>query len=212
MERIYAEEIVKARQNANQEKSQEAREPVYQMENDIEKGYVIVRYERLQLKEAHIMDGAAAMLLPENMEDMKEELMAIKYPDPNRPKWILSDPEGGVTMTFHLEEGEMGEGELEQITELLKSEMSRMYPASPIEEEAAVGEGCERVHWFSLDMPLIDDQCCHVMFFREMKGGALMGTFDCSRDGKKQWKSILKQILATIREDIQTDEDGDSVS
>lgn len=208
---IYAEEIIKARQGAKQKEQQNPDSRIYQVENDIEKGYVVVRYEQLKLKERQIMDGKAVMLLPENLEEMSEELVRIKYPDPDRPKWILSDQEGEVTMTFHLEEGETEEGELEEIIGLLKNEMKRMYPLSPIEEEEPVGEGRERVCWFSLDIPLIDDVCCHVMFFREMEEGVLMGTFDCIRDGKKQWKPILRQVLATIREDNGKDEYENSV-
>lgn len=203
MEPIYAEKIIQARKNAKE--AQENEETAYKIEDAIEKGYVLVRYEKLELEEKSIMEQKASILLPKSFEKMPEELMQIKYPDPNRPECILSDEEGKEAITFHLEEGQVEEGDLEQIAELLKGEMKRLYPASLIEDEKTIGEGRERVCWFSFDIPLIDDQCCHVMFFREMKEGLLMGTFDCSRTGKKQWKPILKQLLGTIREDSQSD-------
>lgn len=183
----------------------ESRETACHVEQDASKGYVIVRYEQLALKKTEIMDGKAVMLLPENLEKMPEELMAVKYPDPDRPDWILSDSSGTVTITFHLEAGELNPGEAVQVAGLLKREMGRLYPNSEIEEEPALGEEIEQVYWFSLDIPLIDDQCCHVMFFREMGEGLLMGTFDCSRDTKKQWKPILRQLLPTISEEDQRD-------
>lgn len=209
MRPIYAEEIIKAQRSV--EDVRESRETVCRVEQDTSKGYIIVRYEQLALKKTEIMDGKAVMLLPENMEKMSEERMAVKYPDPDRPNWILSNSSGTVAITFHLETGELQSGEAEQITELLKGEMRRLYPASEVEEEPVLGEGRERVYWFSLDIPLIDDQCCHVMFFREMEEGLLMGTFDCSQDTKKQWKPILSQLLPTIREGKQADEYTDSI-
>lgn len=211
MNPTYMETIIKARQSAGREALPDSGETVCRVENSIEQGYVVVCYRKLKLKEMKIMDGKAVMLLPEHMMEMTEELAAVKYPDPDRPQWILSDPEGATTLTFHLEEGEMEEGDLEQMAKLLKGEMARLYPASSIEEEVPVGEGEGRVCWFSLDIPLIDDRCCHVMFFREMKEGLLMGTFDCSCDQKKQWKPVLGQLFATIREDVKNDEEGNSV-
>lgn len=97
-------------------------------------------------------------------------------------------------------EGETEAGDLEEIARMVKQQMQRMYPASLAETEPVIGEGKERVCWFSLDIPVVDDWCCHVMFFREIRGGIIMGSFDCSRDGKKQWKEILGRLLGTIKD------------
>lgn len=195
MEQIYAEKIIKMRR-AMEEKEEEPSGKG----NPIEDGYVLVRYEKLELEEKEIMDGRAFMVLPKQFKPMPDQLVAVKYPDPDRPEWILSDPEGRVAVTFHLEEGEMEEGDLEQITFLLKSEMERLHPASKAEDGEAVGEGSNRILWFSQDIPLIDDDCCHVMFFRSIREGLVMGTFDCPKDEKKQWMPILKEFLKTMKE------------
>lgn len=205
----YAEEIVRARYGSNREEK-DVKEAAFQVESDLEKGYVVVCYEVWKLNEVSIMGGKAMMLLPDNLTEMTEERMAAKYPDHNRPKWILSDAAGEVTMTFHMEEGETGD--LEQITNLFKQELKRIHPTSLMEEEKTSGEGKGRVCWFSLNIPLMDDQCCHIVFFREMREGLLMGTFDCSRDRRKQWKSVLKQLFPTIREEIQEEADGNCIS
>ena len=129
MEQIYAEKIIKMRR-AMEEKEEEPSGKG----NPIEDGYVLVRYEKLELEEKEIMDGRAFMVLPKQFKPMPDQLVAVKYPDPDRPEWILSDPEGRVAVTFHLEEGEMEEGDLEQITFLLKSEMERLLSDGKLRE------------------------------------------------------------------------------
>lgn len=192
MEPIYAENIIRARNAAKEEECV--------IENHPEKGYIIVKYEKMELDEREFLDGQIVMLIPKLLQTMPEELMQIKYPNPERPEWIVSDEEGKVSLGISLERGEIENGDIEEIVNILKKEMQRMYPASKIEIENPVGEGNEKVYWFSLDIPLIDDICCHVMFFREVKGGLLMGTLDCSKDEKKMWKDALRQILGTIKD------------
>lgn len=192
MESIYAENIIRAR---NAEKEEE-----WRIENYSEKDYIIVKYEKMELYEREFLNGQVVMLIPKLLQPMPEELIQIKYPNPERPEWIVSDEEGNVSLGISLEKGKIEDGDIEEIVNILKKEMQRMYPASQIETEKSVGEGKEKVYWFSLDIPLIDDICCHIMFFREVKDGLLMGTLDCSKDEKKMWKEVLRQILGTIKD------------
>lgn len=65
MSEIYAEEIIRNKRKLEQAASQEAlKEALYQIENDISNGYVVVKYETLELEERTILDGRLTMLLP----------------------------------------------------------------------------------------------------------------------------------------------------
>lgn len=192
---IYAEKIIQTRRSV-----EEKEENPYEIEKTMERGYILVKYEKLKLEERKILDGRGVMLLPEALQPMTEELVQVKYPDPDRPDWLVSDESGEVALGMSLIEGELEEGGLEEVSEMVQRQMKQMYPASQVETEPVIGEGEERVCWFSWDMPVVDDCCCHVLFFREIKGGMIMGSFDCSIDGKKQWKEIVRKLLATIKD------------
>lgn len=197
MSGIYAEEIIKRIRNVNEPVQNE---DWFHIENDINRGYVVVKYEKLELEEKLILDSHLTMLLPKNFIEMEYELKLAKYPDPDRPEWIYSNEEGNVTITFHLEEGEVDPEEVESIRDIMADQMKRLYPSSIIEEKEIIGGGKELISRFSLEIPLIDDTCYHVMFFRAMNQGLLMGTFDCSILEKKQWGKILTQLLGTMKE------------
>lgn len=192
---IYAEKIIQIRRSV-----EEKEENPYEIEKTMERGYILVKYEKLELEERKILDGSGVMLLPKALQPMIEELVQVKYPDPDRPDWLVSDETGEVVLGMSMMEGELEEGDLEEISEMVQRQVKQMYPASQVETEPVIGEGEERVCWFSWDIPVVDEDCCHVLFFRGIKGGMIMGSFDCSRDGKKQWKEILRKLLATIKD------------
>jgi hypothetical protein len=197
MSEIYAEEIMK---NIRKQEEIKEEEDWYRIENDITRGYVVVKYEKLELEEKILLDGRLTMLLPVRFKEMDEELMKIKYPDPDRPEWIYSNESGDVSMTFLLDEGEILPEEVEEVRDIIIGEMKRLYPASAVKDKKTIGKGSNAVSLFSLDIPLADETCYHLMFFRAMREGLLMGTFDCSVHEKKQWQQILPQILETMKE------------
>lgn len=192
MSKIYAEEVAR-----NIMAAKEPEEDWVHMEPDMEQGYVVIKYETSMLREVMLLDGMVSMMLPDILTPMEEEFIQIKYPDADRPECIYSDEEGEAALTMTFEEGSMEEGELEEVTELLSGEMKRLYPSSKIEGKEMISE---QTSWFSLDIPLMDDTCCHMMFFHQLSTGLIMGTFDCSTDSKKRWKGIVKQLLGTIKE------------
>lgn len=197
MSEIYAEEIMKSIRKQEEVKEEE---DWYHVENDITRGYVIVKYEKMELEEKMILDGRLTLLLPVNFKEMDEELREIKYPDPDRPEWIYSNESGDVSMTFFLDEGEILTEEVESVRDIIIGEMKRLYPASAVKDKKRIGKGKNVVSLFSMDIPLLDETCYHLMFFRAMAAGLLMGTFDCSVNEKKQWQQILPQLLDTMKE------------
>ena len=107
---IYAEKIIQIRRSV-----EEKEENPYEIEKTMERGYILVKYEKLELEERKILDGSGVMLLPKALQPMTEELVQVKYPDPDRPDWLVSDETGEVVLGMSMMEGELEEGDLEEI-------------------------------------------------------------------------------------------------
>ncbi len=199
MSEIFAEEIIRNKRKLDQAAAQE---DFYQIENDITKGYVVVKYETLGLEEKEIIDGRLTMLLPANFGEMDPDLKAVKYPGPESPEWVYSNESGDVSITFTLENGEIKPEEVPEVRDVLAKELKRLYPSSAIEDKKTIGDKENSISLFSMDIPLIDGACYHLMFLREVREGLLIGSFDCSIDEKKQWQQIMLQILETLMETV----------
>lgn len=199
MGKIYAEEIIRKIRMAEEPQDGE-NENFFRFENNTAHGYVVVKYEKMELEEKVLMDGKLSMLLPKKFAASEEEIFPEEASEPVSPGWIYSNEEEDVTITFDFEEGEVMPDGLEGIRDEFADLMLRLYPASEIKERETIGEGTEKITRFSLIIPMPEEDCYHTKFFRAMPGGLLIGTFECSVYEKKQWGQILVQLLGTLRE------------
>ncbi|SNS56539.1 hypothetical protein SAMN05446037_101325 [Anaerovirgula multivorans] len=192
----YAEEIIQKIKQINQKE-----EDIYNIENDINNGFVVVKYKKLDIEEKELLDGAITMLMPKEFQIMEEELAEIKYPGEDKPDYIYTNEDTTVNITFTIEDsGEIDNEEIEEVKDILAKQMQRLHPASKIEDSQTIQTGEKNISFFSYDLPLIDGDIYNLMFFMELKGQLLMGTFNCSIYQKKQYKPIIQQILMTIKE------------
>lgn len=177
------------------------------MENDLQNGFIVVKYKKYDVEEKEIMDKSLTMMMPSDFELMNEELAKIKYPGEDRPDYIYSGEDTTVNLTFTMEEsGQIDNDEVEEAKNILEKQIGRLYPASKIEDSKTIQAGEKNISFFCFDVPLLDGNVYNLMFFMEHHGCLLMGSFNCSIHQKKQWKKVILQMLMTIREKLQPDE------
>lgn len=198
--KTYAEEIMEKIKETEQAEKQD----IYHIENDIHNGFIVVKYKKLDIVEKEPLDGAITMLMPAEFEIMEEALAEVKYPGEDKPDYIYTNEDTTVNLTFTLDDsGQLANEEVEEVKNVLAKQMQRLHPGSKIEDSQTIEAGEKNIGYFSFDIPLIDGNLYNVMFFMELGGQLLMGTFNCSIYQKKQWKPIIRQMLLTIRETRQ---------
>lgn len=203
--KTYAEEIMQKLKEIDRTEEQE----IYNIENDIQNGFIIVKYKKMDIEEKELLDGALTMLLPAEFELMDEELAKMKYPGGDRPDYIYTNEDTTVNISFTLEDsGLISNEEVEEVKNILAKQMKRLYPGSKIEDSQPIQAGDKSVSFFSFDVPLVDGNVYNLMFFMEHREHLLMGGFNCSIHQKKQWKPLIRQMLMTIREPLQWDGHG----
>lgn len=198
-----SEEIMKILKEAKRGEEQE----IHTMENDIQNGFIVVKYKKFDVEEKEIMDGSLTMMMPYDFALMDEELATIKYPGEDRPDYIYSGKDTTVNLTFTIEEsGQIDNEEVEEAKDILEKQIGRLYPSSKIEDSQTIQAGEKNISYFCFDVPLLDGKLYNLMFFMEHRGRLLMGAFNCSIHQKKQWKKVIPQMLMTIQEKFNPDE------
>lgn len=198
--KTYAEAVMEKIKGIDQTEEQS----IYNIENDIENGFIIVKYKKMEIEEKSVLDGGLTMMLPAEIHLMDEELARAKYPDGNRPDYIYSNEDTTVNFTFSIDDsGLINNEEVEEVKNILSSQMRRLYPGSKIEDSQTIQAGEKAVSFFSFDIPLIDGNIYNLMFFMEYQEHLLIGGFNCSIHQKKQWRPLVRQMLMTIRETVQ---------
>ncbi|MCL2337338.1 MAG: hypothetical protein FWC60_07965 [Firmicutes bacterium] len=200
METSYGEMIIKKVKEAQNQQTD-----LYQIENDINNGFIIVKYEKMAIDEKELLDGAITMQLPAEFAIMDREQAENKYPGPDKPDYIYTNEDTTVNLTFSLVNvGEITNAEISEAAKLMARQMKRLYPAVTIANIQTIPAAEKEISYFSFDLPVIDGDLFNLMFFMEHQNQLLMGTFNCSIYQKKQWQPIIRQMLATIKTARQT--------
>ncbi|MHC1748108.1 MAG: hypothetical protein AB9856_06945 [Cellulosilyticaceae bacterium] len=194
-EQTCAEEIIKFIKAQKQ-----PQESIYTIENNIENGFVVVKYQQLMVEERVLLDGEISMCIPKDFEMMEEDLAEMKYPGEDKPDYIYTNEDTTVNLTFSIDDdGEISDEEVVEVRDILAKEMKRIYPATTIEDMETIEANHKSISYFAFEVPLIDGNVYNFMFFMEVNDALLLGNFNCSVYEKKEWKIILKQMLTTLK-------------
>ncbi|MBS5795016.1 MAG: hypothetical protein KIC92_09765 [Clostridiales bacterium] len=191
----YQEELIKNLREIKEEKID-----YFNIENNIEKGYIIVKYEKLLLEEKNLYEGKVKIILPKDFDLMSDDLLNSKYPSNEELDYVYTSEDTTVNFNFSLEEGEILNEEVEEIRDIILNEFRRMYPHSKMEDIKIIEKEDKKIGTFSFIANVIDGELFNKMYFIPLKMGLLILTFSCDIFQKKEWSSILDDIILTIEE------------
>ncbi len=191
----YQEELIKNLREVKEEKID-----YFNVENDIEKGYIIVKYEKLLLEEKNLYEDKLKIILPKDFDLMNDDLLNSKYPSNEELEYVYTSEDTTVNFNFSLEEGEILNEEVEEIRDIILNEFTRMYPHSEMEDIKIIEKENKKIGTFSFVVNVIDGELFNKMYFIPLKMGLLILTFSCDIFQKKEWENILDDIILTIEE------------
>ena len=191
----YQEELIKNLREVKEEKMD-----YFNVENDIQKGYIIVKYEKLSLEGKNLYEDKVKIILPKNFDLMSDELLNTKYPSNEELDYVYTSEDTTVNFNFSLEEGEILNEEVEEIRDIILNEFRRIYPYSKMKDIKIIEKENKKIGTFSFIANVIDGELFNKMYFIPLKMGLLMLTFSCDIFQKKEWENILDDIILTIQE------------
>lgn len=191
----YQEDLIKSIKEIKEEKID-----YFNVENNIEKGYIIVKYEKLLLEEKSLYDDKIKIILPKDFDIMNDELLNSKYPSNEELDYVYTSEDTTVNFNFSLEEGEISNEEVEEVRDVILNEFRRMYPYSKMEDIKIIEKENKKIGKFSFIANVIDGELYNKMYFIPLKIGLLILTFSCDIFQKKEWENILDDIILTIEE------------
>mgnify|MGYP003372030800 CR=1 FL=1 len=174
----------------------------FNVENDIKRGYIIARYEKLPLEEKELYDGKIKIILPKSFNIMEEDLLHKKYSLYIHPDYVYTSEDTTINFNFNLEEGNILNEDIEEIRGIILKQFSRMYPSSKMEDIEILQTEEKKIGTFSFTIPVLDGYIFNKIYFVPIKIGLLIVSFNCDVFQKKEWRAILNDIILTIKEDI----------
>lgn len=211
METKAQEFVKKSREMLEEEKLQEKMRERRSHKNNIKDGFIIIDHVEIEIREKEFLKGKITIEVPKDMLEMTEEMKDIKYPSLDRPKYIYTNEDNSLDMSIEYDETDyMTNEETIEVTEMIKKEITRLYPSSDIEEDGILEVDGKNVGYFSFTVPVIDGDLYTFMVFQELQGKMLFCTFNCSEKIKEEWNEVILQMVESITEkDKKDNEDGE---
>lgn len=159
----------------------------------------IIGNEEVFLENIYLLDNKVEILMPKSFKIMSEELAKIKYPSENRPNIIYMNEEGSINIAFTYTSNKITSEELESYKEVFIESFNTLYPSAIWYENNILLINEKLVGFLELLTPAIDTEIYNLMFFTELDGRLLIGTFNCTEDEMEYWESIAKEIMNSIK-------------
>lgn len=166
---------------------------------DITDGQVKIGERYYIFEETEFFDEKLKMYIPNNFQDMPEEMRKIKYMSENRPKIIKSNEDGSTAITFNIIDSPLSEDKVEELINGMKNIIQKTNPANLFYEIGVEEVDSKNIGYFDFKNSAIDDFIYNIMFFFEIEGKTGMGTFSCRYSDSPNWRDIAFQMIKTIR-------------
>ncbi|WP_425448051.1 hypothetical protein [Dethiothermospora halolimnae] len=166
---------------------------------DITKKPVRIKDRYYQFKETSFLEDRVRMYIPEDFEDMKKEIMDMKYPSIHRPKVIKTDETNSVNITLNPIDSDLTEELVGRLKDSMKVMIKKTNPASVFYADGIEKVEDKNIGYFEFKSPAIDDFIYNIMFVFELDKKTVIGTFCCMYDDYIHWRNIGFEMIKTIR-------------
>lgn len=147
-----------------------------------------------------ILDGKAAIVLPEGYKVMPEEMLVKKYTqEAQRPKeaWYVESEGGKVTMAFSMTASAIKESQLPEFAGMMKKQLSAFSPE--VSEVTVNGKKMQRLQMTTPDAANPGGGIYNVMQLSSLGGKLLITTFNCTTELKDKYTPAGVEALSSLK-------------
>lgn len=166
---------------------------------NIEEGTIRIGNEEYKFEERAFFDEALWVLVPDSFQPMPLSMQKLKYPYEQRPEIVLTNPTGTVNLTFNRVDQQLQNEWVEKLTSGMKNMLRKMSPSNVFYEQQLEDVRGKKIGYFDFKSPGMDEALYQLMFYLELSGETLMGSFNCSYRQHKEWRDVAVQIVRSIR-------------
>lgn len=150
--------------------------------------------------EYNFFEDTLQITLPDDFEDMKEEIASVIYPAENRPQIIKVSSDGRVHITFSKTAMALTKEILPQMLKMVKQNMHKVQPASEFYEEKC--EVSEQIDYGWLDFKgfALDGELYYLNAFPVVNGKMYHISFCAPFEKREEWKPRILEILKTMKD------------
>lgn len=182
-------------------------EAIIQMMNKHKRGVygsiedeICIRGKKICFRQDALFDNKMSVMLPDNFKDMSPEAAKSKYPMEQRPQVIKTSEDTKINFTFSLIDQPITNEQVEELVKYIKKILRNAKPDIRFVEDKIQEVNKLTIGWFDFVSNGYDQKIYNLMYYLPIDGKVMHGIFNCPLQDADVWKTIILQVIQTIRE------------
>jgi hypothetical protein len=155
--------------------------------------------QTIELEKKKLFNNKVEILLPKSFTIMTEEMLQLKYPSQNRPKLVYTDEDGTVNIAFNHTTSRASQQLVEKYKEVMEATFKSTYPDAVWETNEIQQINGRKVGVIVLTTDAADTKIYNHLFYTDLEGRLLIGTFNCTVEKKPDWAATASKIVNSLR-------------
>lgn len=195
------EELLRRRETLEEFERARFAEETIEKENaqSIFDGEIMVNMVPVTFSERMILDGKAAIWMPEDFTELSPQEVALSYPLGNRPDKVYADSCLDLATGYAHTQHQVPEEYMEDFPKVAKTALERMGPKVRILSEDMRRTPAHTISSIELISHTITDAIYNIMYFTVLDGRVLMGFIHFDHRNRERYRPIAQEMLASFR-------------
>lgn len=153
---------------------------------------------KLVLEKKEVIANRLEILIPQTFSKMSEEMAKIKYPSERRPTVIFTNENASINIAFNHTQNEVLNEQINEVKNSLKESFSNLYPSATWYDQRVETISGKNVGIMELLTSAIDTKIYNLIFFFELDGKLMLGTFNCTEKEMEAYKPVASNIVKSL--------------
>lgn len=170
------------------------------LQQSIFEGQVKIGGQTYEFKERPFYDSRVLLHVPEDFKEMPRQQRELKYPSAQRPEIILTDEAtGSINIMLNRIDSPLGEEQVKELKDGMMSILKKVNPSNIFFTDGVEIINDKNIGYFEFKSSALDSFIYNLMFFFELDGKTVMGTFCCKYEDYGDWREIAFQMMKSVR-------------
>lgn len=154
---------------------------------------------KIDLVTRSLLKDKVELKIPKDFKIMPEAMMKIKYPSERRPTLVYSNETGGINVALNLTQNQANQQMIPAFKDNFIQTFKNIYPSAQWKDSGVKTINGKKVGYIELVTPAIDTEIYNLIFFTDLDGKLLLGTFNCTKKSMSEWTPIAKEIMNSLK-------------
>jgi hypothetical protein len=136
--------------------------------------------------------------VPEEFGGLSQELIDVKWPNKNGPKWVIGNKRGTTTIAYDLKDNDISKYSMKDLIPAFDQTMSRMIPGIVWKEKKVISQSGRKWVYLEMTSNAIDTDIYNMMLLTSYENKMLIFNFNSTKEEIDKYKPVLVKSMKSI--------------